>query len=404
MSYPTYRRFFVLLTLVVMLTACGGNGGNEEKTESPSKSAPSTATATVEPTPTPNPTNTPEPTATPVEESSTEAMPGEAAGTVEGETPTASTEQTISVFEALGVNSYRSRISVEASGEAFEMDADTSPMASGNMEIIGEYVADPLAMHVSMTVGGETFAEYIVIGDQAWSRIPLFDANWMTATLDEVPDFTEIVSPVDLELLEKELSNIENVGTETIEGIETTHYRFDKNTLLAALDDPQAKEELQTIDTIEGDFWLAEGGIPIKWRMAFSGTGLNSDNPDAEGSMVVSYALSDFDAEFTIEPPEEASLADTLGIDLEIPASARKEFQFQQSVAYTLPDMTVQDAVNFFRAQLSAQGFEANDASSYQDETSALLQFESETQMVTLSVETAENGEGVSVFIAVEGK
>ena len=93
---------------------------------------------------------------------------------------------------------------------------------------------------------------------------------------------------------------VTNLGTETVNGRATTHYRVDKAGFEQA-----AAASGQPIDITEGqlDVWIDEGGFTVKWELVMDGTGFDDTNPTAQGRLQMSLELYDFGADITIEPP-----------------------------------------------------------------------------------------------------
>ena len=191
-----HRITFVLIIVAVLaigLTACGA----EE----------------AEPTAAPAPTNTPlpptatalPPTDTPIPPTHTRVVPPTDTQAPAAPTATVSTDKdkdegplaslvpkwtSKQLFAQSEITSYRSRMDVTASGPAFEDETDLA------FKILGEYVKDPHAEHLSITIGDEVFMEMVQIGDQSWVN---FAGMWIESSDEDAGNITEDFMIFDVE-------------------------------------------------------------------------------------------------------------------------------------------------------------------------------------------------------------
>ena len=189
------RSLPALLLTALVVAACGGTA----------------ATATPSPTPTPTPT----PTATPTP-SATAALPS---------TPTAGGGPLGDAAAALeDVSSYRLRAEVAL------------PMTGGAaIGITGTIVLEPEeAAEFTLGTGGSAGGiGYVIIGDEAWSKMgdtytPITDP----ATLASAQESLETFKPVNLlGSFASGLADLEVVGDEVKNGVETTRYTLPEEAL-----------------------------------------------------------------------------------------------------------------------------------------------------------------------------
>lgn len=103
---------------------------------------------------------------------------------------------------------------------------------------------------------------------------------------------------------------IEEVGTDDVDGVSTTHYKaelsFDK--ILEQAPDQEAAEELEAqLDSLGGDFdsipsevWIDEDGLPR--RMTIS---MEFDAGGQDGDMDISMDFFDYGIDVDVEPPKD---------------------------------------------------------------------------------------------------
>ena len=317
------RRTLILpilaLLLIFTLAACGGNkdtqattapAANTSETTADSgssaadnaKATPAPPTAAPAATDTPIPaTNTPEPTATPEPE---EEMTGEFARIedvvdsyhAEGEfhyevsaTPAdkemdVSLNMTISSDWVKADNAYGSNVATVIKG--FDMpQADSEDNTPQNMQMI--------------SVDDTT---YLKVNDQ-WLSMPRDQSNEESMSMN-IDDF--ITS----------MDELEKVGTETINGIKTIHYRY-KNAvefegILADILAQQAGEEAGQYEPVSvktsGDIWIAKKG---KYAVKAE-TNMDGEFKNKESGKVVhikarnAMEISNINGDITIEPPADA--------------------------------------------------------------------------------------------------
>lgn len=396
---------FTMFTLFALLLAACGGGQEAESTATPAPATETSVppTATAAPTNTPAPTNTAEPAAEPTDTPADEAAAGEADSTA----PSGLTED---AFALPGVDSYRSRMSISVSGEAFQVDEgdgeglNAQELLQG-FEITGEHTKEPPAHHITVKLGGETFAETIQISNTTWVKSPMFGGDsWMQSDSqdDMVSSFTpDIFTASELEDVANEF---EEVGTEEINGIEVTHYRADKD-ILSGLMDLQSETDLAQLnqaDTAQMDMYISNEGVLVKWTMKIEGTGLNDQKPDAQGSMDISVELYDFNADdISIEAPEAPSASDTMGFEVPMPEGATQTFSMQGMTSFEVSGTTIDDLASFYQEEMANLGFEYNDSNSMTSGEFASLNFSGNDMEVAINITTGD-GEDAPLQVIVQ--
>jgi hypothetical protein len=167
-----------------------------------------------------------------------------------------------------------------------------------DIEVSGAFVAPDRHQSV-FKVGGSEFIETRTIGDKSWTRLGFV---WEEA--DSATDIDSL-SPLDMcEGMPAELGALLNSATfsrETIQGINTRHYKFDKNDVQHLSEFVDETGDLESVDEFLMEMWLAEDNAwLIQLRMMASGR-------DAEGTQMkfdVSYETRDINSpDIQIEPP-----------------------------------------------------------------------------------------------------
>lgn len=203
-------------------------------------------------------------------------------------------------------------MSMDLSGMAAAMGADASTAGMGDL------MGDPLQM--------------IVIGETGWMKWGFFSMmgggadQWIEMDSSEVSGMTEgfgaggATNPTEfLRKLENANADIEELGTETVRGVETTRYRavVDMAELQAALPADQAADLEETmgagVDSLPMEFWIGDDGLVYRWSTTMDMSGM----ADAAGidSMAITYEMFDYGQDVGIVAPDPSLVVsgDSLG-------------------------------------------------------------------------------------------
>lgn len=271
-----WRRITLFVTFALLATvilgACGAPAtpAQTAATTAPTKAAATQAPTTAAPTKAVEATNT-QPAATPTAAAKPTNTPAKAEPTA-----TAAPEVAKSVTDFPGVKSYRSTVKMVFSGPAY------ADQAQSNVEIQGEYVREPSAEHIIMKNPDKTQPDFEMIRVGTDSYLKVGD-QWMQTSSEEVPDFNQglLLGLADFE--KNDLSKLKKVGPETVNGIATTHYQYDKTTLLGLFADKES--EFKDLKIAQGDIWVAKDGYVVKWSMQMEGVGVNASKPTETGAI-----------------------------------------------------------------------------------------------------------------------
>ncbi|MEM7029818.1 MAG: hypothetical protein AAF629_09655 [Chloroflexota bacterium] len=297
----------------------------------------------------------------------------------------------------------------------FDGTDDAGNPEQGSVTMLLETTKEPSAFHMRMEMKGDAAAEFggdavidtFAIGDTAYIKEPSGDA-WISIPADGFADsfFSEgFLDPDDLfELPEKAQRN---VTPEEVNGIMTWHYIFTEADL---------PEDAGPVESARGDLWVAQdGGYPVK--MLLEATGIEStDNNNllSAGNLKMSYELVDVNADFTIELPEEAANAESLG-DFEMPATedidpasipyplmedANIDFAMEGMVTYT-SQSSVGDVAEFYNTSLSDAGWTEDATATFASDETSMLTFGKDGETINLIISKEEDG-STSVLLTSE--
>lgn len=164
--------------------------------------------------------------------------------------------------------------------------------AQGNGQMSGqEQFAPQLAMSMSLTTSQTTIDEILIgstiymkdaeltgaLGGKTWVSFDLANMGALGSAMSAETGTLKNANPADL--IESMLvsDNLADLGPQTVDGVQTTHYSGTVNPA-TAYDNPQAKkyltpaqiQQLQSLDSTAGasteklDLWLASDGLPVK--------------------------------------------------------------------------------------------------------------------------------------------
>jgi len=196
--------------------------------------------------------------------------------------------------------------------------AMTMSMSGGgmSMDVGGEGLVDFVsgAATFEMSIMGQTM-EMRTDGQTLWMKMPSIampegaTGSWVevpVAAMPGVPStgFPGASSDGYVEVLRGLSGDVEDLGTEEVDGVDTHHYRFDVD-VEAALEQLPADERAELegsfdqlgTTTFPIDLWITEDGLPIRQVMELDLGAL------AGGTMTMQLDLSDFGVAVDVEPP-----------------------------------------------------------------------------------------------------
>ncbi|HLF70563.1 MAG TPA: hypothetical protein VI759_00215 [Dehalococcoidia bacterium] len=160
----------------------------------------------------------------------------------------------------------------------------------------GAFVA-PADTEMKMNVLGMD-VRYVKVGDRAWvyegGNWTETDATAMGGPLGD--------SPLDMakDFLPQEALKVAKTSSETVNGVKTTHYSFDKAALESIAEQlgevTGGEEQLKSANL---DIWVTEDGIPVKIVLKAKA----SDDSGADVGIELEMNITDINADIKIKPP-----------------------------------------------------------------------------------------------------
>lgn len=216
------------------------------------------------------------------------------------------------IFEIAEVTSYQFDMSMSLS------DGNDATQ-SINTAII--YSADPAAM--SMTFSGAGIDVYdqmgevsmIQIGESLFMSVPEMGCMALPSSDAELMSNNPMGNIFEASSVDQ-LDRVTKIGTETINGVETTHYIFNEN------DFP---DESDGLETAVGHIYIAtDGGYLVRMVLTGSGniTALTGDGTEATGSVHLEMDLTHINEPTTIDAPADCEDVSDLADEAAVQATA----------------------------------------------------------------------------------
>lgn len=313
----TQRHLAGLLAIGMLVAACGTGGSEEDTTTSV---LPAVTTTVVETTTTTVATTT---TAA-AQEASPQLQEIRAAISRSAGITSGRMEGSIQVFGLAGQGGvvdltipYSGAFDSVSGNSSFAMDLSVfadAAVASGE-EIPAEF-ADLFGEMEIRTIDGISYIKFPFFGmmfgaDTPWISAPAEDGESLTGefTFGQTQDPTEVLSH-----LEDADATVTEVGRETVNGVETTHYRvlFDTAALLARAT-PEERAEMEANGMFPDgelpmDIWVSDDGLVVRYVMDIEGGGVANPDGDEFERMLVTFDLLDIDQPVTIEAPDPSEV------------------------------------------------------------------------------------------------
>lgn len=376
------RRIYWIIVLLLLLSlpalACGVFGGGE-------------AEATAVPEAAPEATAVPQTEDTTVEETAVE--------TVEEPSPAEETDAapslpesalTLDTIDELPFNSYRITMVLEVNGAKADGQAVTQSMNS-------EFTVskDPQIMNIVMNFSGidevmdSESIEMAQVEGTSYMVIP--EVGCITTSggdiLDENP-FTGMMEP---DQFLNDLDNAKYEGEETVNGILTRHYSFDKFAMTGA--------DLTDVEEANGHVYIAKDGDFLV-KMVVDATGkvdLFDEGLTEDGQMHIEINLTDIDVpvEAAIPAACAAENGSVGGANPEFPilADATEMTSFAGLLSYQTA-LPMEDVLAFYDDALADEGWVKDEDGSFIASGNALVNYvkDNVTLSVTISPNDADGG------------
>ena len=329
----------IVAVLALIATACAGDGTAETTTTVAANEA-TTTTAVAEDTTTTAAAQETTTTAAP-DETTTSSCGGSSGGL-------ASLQESLSRTRDATKGRMDGSITIEGvpdlPGGSFEMPfSGAFDNEAGNFSFImdmssfASQFGEEIPPEAAGLFGDLGEMELRTIGETSYIRFPFFSqflgtqTDWIATPAEEGQSATSGFggsapsNPADfLEFFEELNGTVEELGRETIRGVDTTRYLvvFDTKDLLAnASPEERAEIGLPPIDCLPMDLWISDDGLINKYVIAMDGTDLDVAPDEAFESMVIDFEMYDYGSDIVIEAPPADQVTDMESLDFGIPGT-----------------------------------------------------------------------------------
>jgi hypothetical protein len=190
---------------------------------------------------------------------------------------------------------------------------------------------DPLAGLASSLAAPMEFRQ---VGDRVYARTPLFgamfgiDTEWLSMPADDGRDFAsgfEMVPSdpsVVLDAYEGADATVDDLGSESVNGVEATHYlvTFDTTAMVAQMS-PEERAEFEASGvfadgTVPLDLWISSEGHVVRMILDIAGSTIEGANDEGFERMLVRYDAYDINGDVRIEAPAASSVTEVESLGL----------------------------------------------------------------------------------------
>jgi hypothetical protein len=151
----------------------------------------------------------------------------------------------------------------DALGNAF---ASVLLGALGDIKMEGSFVK-PDQMDMRMKMSGQELG-FVQIGKKAWVK---FGGSWQETDADSGAFSFSDTSDLFSDFLPSEALKGAKVSQEKMNGVDATHYAFDKKSLESMSKDLASSADLKDLTQANLDVWMNSDNIPVKILMDFAG-------------------------------------------------------------------------------------------------------------------------------------
>lgn len=265
-SYLSHSQLVVagMVMLVLLLSACGGNNEEAASGEGPATEAATATEATANTTP----------------EAAAETTPEAAVDAAAADGP-------VSVVPIESVDSIQS----------FRMRFSLTGLEGEQVSVEGEYVKEPSAQRLLVTMPGARSdgLETLVVGESRYTKVR---NRWIQTPgnrfdMDEIAPFTP-------DVVVGELEYVEDLGSESVNGRATTHYRVNKEALPPIpFNRNGERQDLSSLGSVQFDLWVdEEEHFVVKMQASV-------ENAETGVPTEMVYEYYDFNAAIVIEAPNK---------------------------------------------------------------------------------------------------
>ena len=301
-------------------------------------------------------------------------------------------------IDAMGhLTSYRTQTRYD-----FTEKTSASTVTSGTISMTVEYVQQPQEAQRILMEGTGLGAEdgkagrmeAIRIGVTTWTN--LGDGNWIQSSEDVTAPFQSAGLIFDTPELLVSINDARALGVETINGLSSDHYAFDKHQLnITSIGD---------MDDAQGEFWIArEGGFIVRYLLQARGGDIElSEGQRGEGTIALVYDVLETNRPLNIRAPQ---------VDLGPPGFATGEFPLPAGAETKLTSrnfssfLTAQspaEVVTFYQDKLAASGWGLLPNEGFASDEITSLVFQKGSDKIALSITIDQDSGRTQILVSVE--
>jgi hypothetical protein len=314
-----------LLCAALLLAACGGQDQAQEPTSTTEAVTSTTATPdTTVAEPTTTTTEAPATTAPDADngsllaslDASTEITSGRLEGFIE---MTGLDDSETGVSEATILFS----TSFNATGDStFLMDMSS---------FMGSIETDDSDPFTAIAAGMFGEMEFRQIGETAYVKMPFFTAmlgaetEWLSMPADEGESFANDFQTVPTDpnemiaTFDEQGATVEEVGKETVNGVDATHYRVSLDIQAMDLTAEERAELAESGIVADGviplELWVSEAGFVVRMIMEIDGSGSDAPTGEQFDTMTFRYDFFDVNGDIVIEVPPASQVTSIDGLE-----------------------------------------------------------------------------------------
>lgn len=194
------------------------------------------------------------------------------------------------------------------------------------MKADGVFDAKTGNAEMTMTLPGMGDVVVRMVGGAVYAKVPAQFASmtpkpWLkvdVAQLGAAMGSFGSQNPADQLDMLNGLTGVEEVGTETLDGVKTTHYKgtvdFDK--VLAAVKDPAGRKNVESIKkvlagkTMPAEVWIDEQGLPRKMTFTMTVKAPTASGTTGDAKIAGTMTLSDFGIPVKVAAPPASDVSD----------------------------------------------------------------------------------------------
>jgi hypothetical protein len=387
-------RFVLLAVLVLALAtvACGINLGNQNRSQ---EATPQAAKATEAPKPAATKPAAEQPAATepaaPAEKTVEPAAPPAQEGGEEAQLDLKS-----SVSSVQNLSSYRVGFRFDWKG------TKAGQPVEGYIDMRSAFVREPAAreMHLEAQGMGQTSDQapskvsFIQVGDTAW----MYESQsntWMQVPAGESSFAEGFFKPEDLVAGFGVNKGQRSLLPEEVNGVSCYKYTFTEKDFTSSTG--------EAVKNARGEAYIAvDGGYVVKMTISGDVSYTKSDQMFDEGTINLTFDLSDINKPITIEPPAEAKAQTGGRDDLPKRPDAKVELSTSELISYRTAS-SVKDTADFYETEMPNNGWAAGESN--QDlimDESAILSYTKGGEKANVIVSKDDKGTNVMISISKE--